>query len=413
MPPLHRTPFEPLSRTLVLVTLATCVGQFAIADTLHLKNGGTVEGQVLEFGDTGYRVRTMVGVVTVPLASVERVEEGHSPFEDYDQQIAETPDTAEGWYSLAEWCAQHELAPQRRKHLKRVLELAPDHAEARKALAYVRVGELWVDGRRARSQPAELSPMEQAADEQAEQIRAVQGTWSRQIHAIQVNLLDSTLPRLVRDGRDRILEIRDPLAILPMAQILSVAGLDSREVLAEALGSFAEDEATMNLTVMALIDPDAQIRRRCVTELAKRQDPRVVQQIREALNSDSDFLIHNAARALGVLKDRGAIPALIGVLKVGRRKDVEVPYRRYFGQYEQTFGTATTGSFGGSTYSHTPAMGIGGGRTAAGVLIDPRWVKRDVTVYRTVVLEALKTITNQNFGFDDAAWRQWYKEESP
>jgi hypothetical protein len=35
---------------------------------------------------------------------------------------------------------------------------------------------------------------------------------------------------------------------------------------------------------------------------------------------------------------------------------------------------------------------------------------RDVTVFRTEVLEALRTITGQDFGFEHAAWRRWYEE---
>jgi hypothetical protein len=29
------------------------------------------------------------------------------------------------------------------------------------------------------------------------------------------------------------------------------------------------------------------------------------------------------------------------------------------------------------------------------------------------VLEALKSITGKNFGFDAAAWRRWYQEQQP
>lgn len=409
--------FAALGPIVAFIVVAAIAPVTASADILHLKNGGAVEGQVLEADDQAYRVRTAIGIVSVPAESVERVEKTDTPLGEYDRRLADTPDTADGWFALAQWCEQHGLTAARTRHLKRVLELDADHAGARAALGYVRVGDVWVDGSRTTSQPAAGSATSAPArgpDESPERlIRSIQGRWAQRIRAIQQHQLEASFDRMVAAGRKQILEIRDPLAILPMARILSAGGYESRRVLAEALSQFTEDEATLNLTVLALTDEDAGIRRLCAVELAKRGDPRVGQQLREALRSDSDALIRNAARALEILRDPAAVPNLIDVLTVQRRKWVEVPVRRYFGQYTRVFNTHTQVSFGGQSFTHEPTLGIDRGMTPGGVLLTPQWQERDVTVYRTAVLEALKAITGQNFGFEAAAWRRWYEEQSP
>jgi hypothetical protein len=47
------------------------------------------------------------------------------------------------------------------------------------------------------------------------------------------------------------------------------------------------------------------------------------------------------------------------------------------------------------------------------VFVNREYQLRSVTVFRTEVMEALKRITGQNFGFDAVAWRRWYEEQLP
>jgi len=56
-----------------------------------------------------------------------------------------------------------------------------------------------------------------------------------------------------------------------------------------------------------------------------------------------------------------------------------------------------------------PQVGIG----AFGGTIENKWERRDVVVYRTEVLEALRQITGQQYGFDAAEWLRWYEEQKP
>src|SRR5208282_2158573 len=49
----------------------------------------------------------------------------------------------EAQWELAQWCLKHKLTAQREVHLRRVIELDPDHVEARRALGYSQIGGKW------------------------------------------------------------------------------------------------------------------------------------------------------------------------------------------------------------------------------------------------------------------------------
>ena len=52
-------------------------------------------------------------------------------------------DTAAAQWELAQWCREHKLSAEREVHLRRVIELDPDHVEARRALGYSKIDGQW------------------------------------------------------------------------------------------------------------------------------------------------------------------------------------------------------------------------------------------------------------------------------
>jgi hypothetical protein len=107
------------------------------------------------------------------------------------------------------------------------------------------------------------------------------------------------------------------------------------------------------------------------------------------------------------------VPELIDLLTVQRTKMVEVSTRTYFGDYVITFDTPTVISLGSVAHiQHHPVLGLPALGTGL-VFVNRDYQLRNVTVFRTEVMEALKRITGQNFGFDAAAWRRWYEEQLP
>lgn len=403
---------------------------FAVAiaggDVVQLKSGGRVEGEIVTSDGEKYIIRTTVGVVTLPATAVESIEKSESPFQEYDRRRSACGDSAAEHTELAQWCEDRGLAQERRAHLTRAIELDGDYDLARRELGFVRVGIMWVDGRATRnaqrkdksaSSESDNGNGKQFAPDSNERdndkvVAAVQSHWMRRFRAIRSNFLDSAQDHVARRGRGQVLDIRDPLAILPMSRILGGGNRYARGVLVEALAGFSEDEATLNLAVIALLDGEDSIRKQALSELVRRNDARVAAQFRKALASDNDEILRRAAVGLGQLRDEAAVAELIPELTARRWRPVEVPVRQYLNGLTTTFTQPTRVAISSAaSISHAPQIGAVDLEGPLNVSTEVRW--QNVTVYRTEVLEALKQITGENFGFDAAAWQRWNEERKP
>lgn len=116
-----------------------------LADRVHLKDGRTLEGKVVDLGDR-VRVEFARGSATFnkdEIASIERVK---SPAEIYKEKAAAlAEDDAQGHFQLAQWCREQGLKEEARAELLRVISIDPEHAQARALLGHVKVGDQWVD----------------------------------------------------------------------------------------------------------------------------------------------------------------------------------------------------------------------------------------------------------------------------
>jgi hypothetical protein len=119
----------------------------ARADLFYLNNGGQIEGQFRGETDTHYQVRSYVGLIEIAKADVNRREPATSVFDEYDRRKAFNSNTPDGLVELANWCNKHGLQLEQRQHLDQALKLNPNHAGARAALGYTRVGDLWVESK--------------------------------------------------------------------------------------------------------------------------------------------------------------------------------------------------------------------------------------------------------------------------
>ena len=375
------------------------------ADVFHLRNGGTVEGQLVATEGDVYRVRTAAGLVGLPVSAVERTEAGSTALDEYDRRVRETADTPADQTTLGLWCAEHGLRPESKRHLQRAVPLDADCEAARRALGYVRAGTMWVDARAAGGRKV-AAPESKETDAQR-LARAIRNQWYPRIAGIKSARLDSDRPDWFAEGRAMILAIKDPLAIQPLADVLGRGDIRTRRLLVEALAAFPQDEATMNLAALSFVDADADLRRAAITQLGRRDDRRIVEQYREALHVPSDVITRRAAFALGELKATEAIPELIDGLTVERNKWVEVPVRQWWWRYETVFNGSTVVQLGGGVQAtQEPEFGI----YLPADVVGNDWQYQRVTVYRTELLEALRRITGQDFGFDRDDWLRWYEQ---
>ena len=256
-----------------------------------------------------------------------------------------------------------------------------------------------------------ITPPPDAALDQAEQERVDRAVneYTIRLRAIKRSYLDlgkaSAAERLFAQGRRRVLALDDPLAIGPLTRILSEGNRATRRLLVEALDRFDDDEATMNLVVIAVLDPAESVRRQAALALLKRGDPRVVSDLRAALKSDEDEVVRNAAVALGILRAWEAARDLVDLLSYTRRATITIPREELISGIQGNYISGIRYRVARGVAQAEPVVGVLSSGSALSQ--QPIKVRRTVTVYRTEVQEALIAITGQNFGFDPGKWLQW------
>lgn len=367
----------------------------AAAEAFILKDGTTIEGRLIAKEDDAYKVRTLAGIIMLPIARVERVESQPTVFDEYDSRRAQAKDTAEAQTELALWCGEQELRAEEQAHLERALALDPNYGPARRAAGFVRVGGVWVEARTAQQTPAPAT--KPAETEEDKELRARVSTWYVRLRAIRSQSLESARSEQRERGRARVLAIDDPLAIEPMADLLGRGKLYARQVLLEALQRFPQGTATKHIAALALVEPDRDLREAAVAELKRRHDPRVVAQFRKALRQDNDRVLRNAAYALGELGAHDAIGDLTRALTLRRVGTVEIPVQDYFVLWNDDW----QGGYG------PVQQRAGEVRLMWPLEVTSEWVQQPLVQLRTEVREALVKLTGQDFGFDNDAWQRW------
>jgi hypothetical protein len=125
-----------------------------VADVVLLKGGGRLSGRITEQTADKVLVDVGDGILGVSMDRVEKIEKGPTPLDDFDGRAAKVgPKDVNGWRDLALWASSKGLLNQSRAAYQRVLAIAPDDPEARRALGFVQVDGRWLteeDSYRAR-----------------------------------------------------------------------------------------------------------------------------------------------------------------------------------------------------------------------------------------------------------------------
>lgn len=127
-----------------IVLAAVLLASAARGDVVHLKNGGTLEGQVTLTQD-GAIIRLPVGEVRVSSDAIARIEKKETPLEEYLKRAAAIKeDDAEGHYKLGLWAQGAGLKAQAKDEFAKTLALKPDHEGAHQALGHRKVNGQWM-----------------------------------------------------------------------------------------------------------------------------------------------------------------------------------------------------------------------------------------------------------------------------
>lgn len=393
-----------------ILGVATSAG----ADVFHLKGGDEIVCDILEDRGDSYRVRVLSGIADIEKDRIVKHDRTPSPWRRYQARCRRTKDTAEAHYRLAQWCRKNGLRPEEREQLQRVIELDPDHAAARQALGYVAENGAWIRPRSPNAPTKEELEARRAARREEQLVRQAVSQWFLKIKAIYRGRLSGPHAdpdsEKFKQGRHNILIIDDPLALPALTGVLCRGETPTRRVLVEALAQFPQDEATLNLIVISLLDPAPEIRRFAAQELLKREDPRITEHLRRALASDEEPVLRHAAVTLGILRARSVVEDLIAALSITTRRTVRISRPVYLQGLWGPFSTGYRCARGNRLLYYRPdSIGVLGSGTMIGT--DTRYERRTVSIYRTEVQDALIAITGQNFGFDADAWRRWWRKQ--
>jgi hypothetical protein len=363
----------------------------ARADIFLLESGGQIEGEWLNSHEqplTKYAIRR--GDVKLAL-SLDQVREAirQSPDElEYQRRAAMAPDTTEAQWELAEWCRKKTLARQRELHLQRIVELDPNHQQARFALGYQFLKGEWVLRSDARRQAGYefyrgkwRTPQDIEILEGRSRSELAEKEWLSRLRRWRRDLDDRDKHRMALQS---LSSIKDPVAVRPIGEYFAKERVRGVKTLyADVLATINTREAIGVLVQRALEDNDEEVFFYCVDKLAQLKPPHVGDAFVAALKDNDNAKVNRAATALARLQDRSAITPLIEALVTTHTKVVDT------GEY-------TTAGFGNGT----TALQKGDGRQT---LV--------FHVYNQPALDALSKLTGADFGFEKQAWTTWYAQE--
>jgi hypothetical protein len=133
----------------IIVFLYTFSGSLASrGDVFILNNGSRITGEITNRNENP-RKQYIIKLaddcqITLAAAQVDQVLHIRPEETEYERIRPAYPDTVAAQWSLAEWCRQNKLNPQREMHLKRIIELDTDNNDARRALGYTSADGKWV-----------------------------------------------------------------------------------------------------------------------------------------------------------------------------------------------------------------------------------------------------------------------------
>lgn len=206
-----------------LCVAVTLSGLSARAEIVHLADGTTREGRVVEQNDKEVLLEVGQGgvllTVRLPRNQVVRIEEkappGAAVMAEYVARLSEALKSrdADQWLALGLWCRERPgFRDKADEALRRALELNPNHLQTRLLLGHVRVNDAWMT--RQEAIQAIAPEIEQNAKLRELELQA-------QVEEAQANALEAearakALEAKIAELRKDIEDLRQRLAMPPL-----------------------------------------------------------------------------------------------------------------------------------------------------------------------------------------------------
>jgi hypothetical protein len=377
------------------ILIVVSAGNVCRGEVFVLTNGGRITGELLnrqEKPRKQYIIKIAgEGQITLAAAQVEQVLNRRPEEEEYDKIRPAYPDTVEGQWALAEWCRLHKMPVERQEHLKRIIELNPDHVETRRALGYAQIDgkwttqdELMIERGYKRYKGRWMLPQQIESIESKAKLESAQQEWFQNIKRWR-GWLDTGREA---QARQNFSEISDPMAVKALLlNLRDDRSAPARMIYVEALAKINTPEAAMGLAVAAIEDADEDVRLRCLDHLQTEKRPDITGYFVSKLRAKDNPTVNRAGAALGRMKDPSATGPLIDALVTTHKFKIQTPG-------------------GGNSMNASFGSGGSGGGTGLSMNEKPKIVSQQFA--NQPVLDALVAVTGQNFTFDKSAWRRWF-----
>jgi len=443
---------RPRSVKIALMLGASCwfaVGETAKADRVILRGGGQIHGVILP-GDVGsdkvlVQTTDSASPISFKKDQLIRVEKESGPLDEYLIRRAQVKPTAAAHYELGLWCEAKRLKGPAQIHYRRAAELDDQYAPAQRKLGKVLHEGRWITADELKQAQGYVkvkgkwyTPEEKARLDADAAYNAEQASWARRIKIYRHKLMSDRESER-RSAELDLMAIHEPVAVVPLVRVLGNDADPIRLMLLRVLGGIESSDATAALVNYSLLDPVPTLRQAALDEILRRKDPKAIPLYARVLKPENNpEVVGRAALVLAELKETKTVPRMVEVL-VAVFEHMEIlpttvvnnnPMGN-FGMYSGGPGGASGMSLGGfSTYNGpnipflTPpamapgAIAFGGGSMplstlAAGglgqgnvrVVPQPQIVRQ--VINNALVLQALRKLTNQNFGFDVPTWKRW------
>lgn len=400
---------------LLILSAGGTVGAWATAhaaDTIFKTSGGKVSGQILrdESTDEVVVIKTSSGKVKIAADQIDRIVTDKQRTEQRMAKAKEFPETADDQFQFALWLKQNDYPDEYFQTLSKVVELAPDHAEARKRLNHVLVDGVWQPRDQAMEKQGYVKyrgkfvlPQERDLAEQKLVLQKQQQEQFKRIKMLQGWLKDG---KKASRAETELLQMSDPAAAKPLMAVLYEKGKpNERALVARVLPNIETDESTSYLARLALNDTEAEIREYAVEGLKTRKSPELLAMMMATLRDSDNQKVRNAAVVLGAFADRSAAPALIDALVTRHKKVIEVqvrdPRQRVQINANDTY-LLPDGSVVQVPNQESILMATQGVATTHKVQVEEDKKNEEV-------LEALRGITGQAFGYEKQTWLNWIR----
>ncbi len=389
-----------LWRIVLLLFVAVSTSWTAVADTVELYGNGQLAGKVLKDEPNGKPPFVLLQVdeqlkVAIPKSRVQRVTTADE-LAEYRANVVKAGDDPEMHFLLAAWCSERKMTQQRNYHMKRTIELDPDHSKARAALGYVREkdgdwvlysqqqrdrGLISVGGRWVLPEVVAMEQAQKDADVKANK-------WIKEV----VRLRSAALRGNAKSGEalEALKGINDPLAADAIAKELNDSrgnNTQSRELRmmwVKLLGQFRNTPAVRALVLAGVEEPDNVIREAALDELTQYGASSAVATYLPMLNPEkhSNKTVQKALRALSYFPERELANEYIDALVTKHKREL----------------------------APGPGIQFGAGDAGNGGLAMGGKKKVIVESFRNAgALTLLKMVEpGADYGYDQQAWREYF-----